>query len=158
MLNYRRIFNIDAIILPEYKSNSQQVLINIVKNYNVKQILITNKISELNLSGLEFFVETPILTVNFNENYKIEENVIINAHVFNNTHFAFGLKIYNKETIVAYKTLTNNRIDYLNNYNYCKLICENSKNTESVNKKDDLLIKNNINIGIFNDIMLKLSS
>lgn len=139
MLNYRKVFSLDSIVLIEYDTEYQNVIINLAKNYSINQLIITDKIDEMDLNVLENNIKTPIKLVNFDETYNLDEQIIIDVHMYNDTYFGYRITNEDSQFSVIYKNLTTKRIEYLNSYNNQEILITSEKVED--NKLNDNYIK-----------------
>lgn len=146
-LTYRKIAKIDGIIITAFDTKSQNNLISLISDYDVKNMIFDSSIDDDLVSYYRANTNKNISVVNFETEYQLGKYVKISAVSCNNIKFATLISVNNKKNLIINKDLTNNRVNVVNSVDYDKILVNETysqlfKNTIVNNtNNDNYLIK-----------------
>lgn len=121
-LIYRRINKIDGIIITAFDTKSQNNLISLISDYDVKSIIFDNSIDDDLVSYYKANTNKSVDVVNFENEYHLGKFVTISTLSYNNIKFATIINSNNKKNLIVNKDLTNNRVEIINSFDYDKIL------------------------------------
>lgn len=143
MLYYRNIFNVDAIIVLNYDVKFQDNIAMLSNKFKVKQIILNENVSQQDIRALSKYQKSNVFVHNFEKLLKLNEDICIRGYMLNNSYFAYNLCVNEKEFVILDKSLTQSRINYIN---------ENLKNKQLILYKDNLINSVNISYNVIKEL------
>ena len=121
-LTYRKISKIDGVIITAFDTKSQNNLISLISDYDVKSIIFDSSIDDDLVSYYRTNTNKNVNIVNFETEYQLGKFVTLSTLSYNNIKFATIISVNNKKNLIINKDLTENRVNVVNNTSYDRIV------------------------------------